>query len=262
MQAELAIELTRMGNGSVVARGALAVAPFWCRWDGTTLWFVGSAATPVGEDDITIDLRLGPGVHARVRSVAAMVVYAARRAGTQLTTRLHVASGASLDWQPEPVIVTARARHRGLLVADVASGGTLLADELVVLGRSGEVPGAFAATTELRIDGEPVSLTSFDTALPGWSGPGGTDGAKVVGTRVLVGPDPAGAPVRADAVALRPEAGGALATALAPDPVQARARLDAVLPAPEPALSAWPEPVSTPAVATAPARAPLPVGGG
>ncbi|MCU1370025.1 MAG: urease accessory protein ureD 3 [Ilumatobacteraceae bacterium] len=257
MHAELAIELVRAGDGSVVARGALAVAPFWCRWDGATLWFVGSAATPVGEDDITVDLRVGPGVHAAVRSVAAMVVYAARGAGTSMTTRLHVAPGASLDWRPEPVIVTARARHRSLLLADVASGGALVADELVVLGRSDEVAGAFTATTDLRIDGQPVSLTSFDTALPGWSGPGGTDAAKVVGTRVLVGAGPEGGRAEAGAVALCPEGGGALATALAPDPDQVRASLDRILPR----SVRTPVPLST-ATVPVPVRAPVPIGGG
>jgi urease accessory protein len=230
VRAELSIELLRAGDGSVVARGALAVAPFWCRWDGSTLWFVGSAATPVGDDDITVELRVGPGVRATVRSVAAMVVYAAPGAGTTLTTRLEVAAGAELVWQPEPVIVTARARHRSFLVADVAAEGRLLADELVVLGRTDEDPGAFAATTELRRDGTPISLTSIDTALPGWSGPGGTDGAKVVGTRAVLRPGVVEAqPPSSTSAVLRPEAGGAIATTLAPDPDLARRQLDGVL---------------------------------
>lgn len=256
MEATLAIELHRATDGSVVARGDLAVTPFWCRWDGSTLWMVGSAATPVGDDDITVDLRVGPGVHAAVRSVAAMVVYAARGPGTAFTTRLHVADGATLVWQPEPVIVTARARHRGLLVADVASGGRLLADELVVLGRSDEAAGAFAATTDLRRDGTPVSLTSFDTAVPGWSGPGGTDGAKVIGNRVVLAPgaDALGDPgplVDRRSVVLQPEGGGALATTLAPGPDRAREQLDAVLP-----------PLRTTATATAGRREPVLVGRG
>lgn len=160
-----------------------------------------------------------------------MVVYAGRGDGTRLTTRLRVAEGASLVWQPEPVIVTARARHRSLLVADVADGGTLVADDLVVLGRTDEAAGAFAATTDLRRAGSPVSLTSFDTAVPGWAGPGGTGGAKVVGTRILLGAEEIEAvpPDRSTAV-LRPEGGGAIATVLAPDPTRARTQLDAALP--------------------------------
>lgn len=230
MHAELAIELLRAGDGSVVARGALAVAPYWCRWEGDTLWIVGSAATPVGEDDITLDLRVGEGVRATVRSVAATIIYAARGEGTRLTTRLHVAAGASLIWQPEPVIVTARARHRMAMTADVATGGALVADEVVVLGRSEEVAGPYVSVTDLRRDGEPICLTSFDTATPGWSGPGGTAGAKVVGTRLVVDPaevgDHAGpALVDTSTVVLRPEHGGTLTTTLAATPERARAQL-------------------------------------
>lgn len=234
MHAGLVIELQRGRDGSVAARGDLAVAPYWCRWDGTVLWIVGSAATPVGDDDITIDLQVGEGVHATVRSVAATIVYAARGPGTRLTTRLRVAAGASLAWQPDPVIVTERARHRSALVADVATGGSLVADEVVVFGRSGERAGRFASSTDLRRDGLPVTVTSFDTAMPGWSGPGGTDGAKVVATRLVLGPgsgigDGATGHVDGRTVVLRPEAGGAVATTLAPDPGRARSQLDAAL---------------------------------
>mgnify|MGYP001301195548 CR=1 FL=1 len=240
MRAELAIGLHRAGDGSVVATGALAVAPFWCRWDGATLWIVGSAATPVGEDDITFELRVGEGVTATVRSVAATIVYAARGDGTRLTTRLHVGDGAALTWMPEPVIVTGRARHRSTLVADVAVGGALVADELVVLGRSDEVPGRFVSSTDLRLGGGSTCLTSFDTATPGWSGPGGTAGAKVVGTRVVVDPadpgpvDEPATPVDGRTVVLRPEHGGTLVTTLAPTPDVARAQLDAAHPARHP----------------------------
>ena len=235
MHAELAIGLHRAGDGSVVARGALAVAPYWCRWDGATLWIVGSAATPVGDDDITLDLHIGPAVTATVRSVAATIVYAARGPGTRTTTRLHVASNATLTWKPEPVIVTTRARHLATVILDVATGGAVVADELVVLGRSDEAPGGYRSVTDLRRDGERTSLTSFDTATPGWSGPGGTGGAKVVGTRVVVrhaeSPDEEdGALVDTSTVVLRPQGGGALVTTLAPDPERARAQLDAALP--------------------------------
>jgi urease accessory protein len=247
VRAELAIGLHRAGDGSVVARGALAVPPYWCRWDGSTLWIVGSAATPVGDDDITLRLDVGEGVTATVRSVAATIVYAARGEGTRLTTRLHVASGASLTWQPDPVIVTARARHRSLLVAEVAAGGTLIADEVVVLGRTDEDAGRFASTTDLRREDEPICLTSFDTATPGWAGPGGTAGAKVIGTRVVLdpiadrgdGPDGSANPVDERTVVLHPEAGGTLATTLASTPDQARAQLDASAPLPGDRRQAW-----------------------
>lgn len=235
MRADLTIELHRRGGGAVVARGALAVAPFWCRWDGDTLWVVGSAATPVGEDDIAVELVVGDGVAATVRSVAASVVYAGRGEGTRLRTTVRVGAGATLRWQPEPVIVTARARHRSRTVVDVAAGGAVLFDELVVMGRSDETPGAYLGSLEVRLDGRAVSHTSFDTSTPGWAGPGGTGGAKVVGTRVVVdpldglAPAPAGPTVDRSTVVLRPEGGGAIATTLAGDPSTAAAQLDAAL---------------------------------
>lgn len=237
MHAELEIELQRAAGGAAVARGALAVAPFWCRWDGSTLWFVGSAATPVGEDDISVHVTVGEGVVATVRSVAASVIYAGRGDGTRLRTTVEVAPGATLRWQPEPVIVTARARHRSHTTVHAADGAAVLFDELLVMGRSDEVPGAFAASLDVRLDHTTVSLTSFDTSTPGFSGPGGTAGAKVVGTRVVVDPldaivPAAAAPVpRVDraTVVLRPEGGGAIATTLAADPTAATAQLDAAL---------------------------------
>lgn len=235
MRSELSIRLRRGADGRVSASGALAVAPYWCRWDGATLWLVGSAATPVARDDVSLELQVDDGVVATVRSVAASIVYAGRDDGTRLHTALSVGSGAVLRWQPDPIIVTERARHMASTVIDVADGGAVLADELLMLGRLDERPGALRTSLELRRDGAPVALTGVDTELPGWDGPGGTDGAKVVGTRVVVDPldrvrpvteDPP--PTRSCAV-LRPHGGGAIATALTDDPATALARLDAIL---------------------------------
>lgn len=234
MRSRLHIRLHREGVGAVRASGTLATPPFWCRWDGSTLWLVGSAATPVGRDDIELDLDVGPGVRAAVRSVAATIVYAGDGEGTRLRTRLRVRDGATLLWQPEPVIVTERARHHSDTSVALDHGATLLADDIVVFGRSGERAGAFSSTTELRVGGEPVSLTGFDTSLPGWSGPGGTDGAKVLASRVLVGEpdrrsDDPNCSVGQRHVVLRPELGGAIATVLCERADRARALLDDAL---------------------------------
>jgi len=110
----------------------------------------------------------------------------------------------------------------------------------VVFGRSDEAAGRYLAVTDVRAAGTPISLTSFDTATPGWTGPAGTDGAKVLGTRIALGPDvdgsPSMSPVDARTVVLHPDAGGAIATTLAATPDDARARLDAALPVTERAL--------------------------
>ena len=226
MKADARIALRRGPNGVVHASGSLAQPPFWCRWDGETLWLVSSAASPVGDDHITLTVEVGRGVAARVRTVAATVVYAGRGTGTTLQTRLTVAEGAALIWQPEPLIITNRALHQSSTSIDVSAGGSLLADEVIVFGRTDEAPGQLRTTLELRLDDETAALTSFDTGLPGWSGPGGTDGAKVMATRVVVEPQrgPASTDLSVDStsVALSPERGGAIATALASTPDEAR----------------------------------------
>ena len=110
---EASIRLRRGAGGTVRADGTLCTAPLWFRWDGATLWLVGSGASPAGEDHIRVHVDVGPGVAVNVRSVAATVVYAARGAGTRWHTELVVADDACVDWRPEPVIVTGRARHEG-----------------------------------------------------------------------------------------------------------------------------------------------------
>jgi urease accessory protein len=250
MRAELHIELRRGTDGSVRASGDLAMAPYWCRWDGDTLWIVGAAACPVGDDTIAFSLDVGPGVRAAVRGVAATIVYAAAGDGTSITTRLVVREGAQLHWSPEPVIVTERARHRALTEVQVAPGAQARLDEVLVLGRQDERCGSLRSAVRVERDGRAVLRSGFDTALPGWNGPGGTDGARVVGTRVLLsgdaGADPdatsptpltTSAPMRADlppqrftsvprSALLRTEHGDHLAVALGDDAHQVGLLLD------------------------------------
>src|SRR5262245_44064619 len=107
---EVSVRLRRGSGGAVRVEGMLCSAPVWFRWDGTTLWLVGSGASPVGEDHIRVRVDVGAGVDVSVRSVAATLVYAARGAGTRWDTEIRVAEGARLDWRPEPVILTAHAR--------------------------------------------------------------------------------------------------------------------------------------------------------
>jgi urease accessory protein len=213
------IRLRRGVGGKVRVEGTLCTAPLWFRWDGATLWLVGSGASPAGEDRIRVRVQVDAGVTAAVRSVAATVVYAARGAGTRWSTELQVARGACLSWRPEPVILTERARHEAITTIHAEAGARLVFDDVLVLGRSGESAGDLRSTMDVRVDGAPTTLTSFDTSLPGWSGPAGVDGAKVIATRVLLGGDDVvtAAPPIPRAAVLRPAPGCTLVTAAADD---------------------------------------------
>ncbi|MDP1819552.1 MAG: urease accessory protein UreD [Acidimicrobiales bacterium] len=229
---EVSVRLRRGAGGTVRVDGVLCRAPVWFHWDGATLWLVGSGASPVGEDRIRIRVDVGAGVAVAIRSVAATLVYAARGTGTRWDTEIHVAEGASVDWNPEPVILTERARHEATTTVHAAGGADVRLDEVLVLGRAGEATGALRSTLAVRIDDAPALLTSIDTSLPAWSGPAGVGNCSVIAHRLRVGPekDPA---VTADAsrraALLQPAPGCRLAVVAADDVSTARRSLDAVL---------------------------------
>ena len=235
MRADLEIRLRAGADGRVDASGRLAAAPLWCRWDGDTLWLVGSAASPVAEDDVRIRVEVGPGVHATVRSVAAMVLYAARGDGSSLHTELSVAPGASLRWSPEPVIITARAEHRSTMRVDVGRDAEVTVDEVVVDGRNAEDRGGrLISELALTIDSVTTLRSSYDTRTPGWNAGGGLDGARCLGTRLAVRHDDADAPhdprPGPTSGLLRPDGGGLLALALAERPTEVTAELERLVP--------------------------------
>jgi urease accessory protein len=233
---ELSVRLRRGEGGTVRVDGVMCSAPVWTRWDGTTLWLVGSGASPVGEDHIRVRVDVGPGVAVAVRSVAATVVYAARGKGTRWDTEIHVADGALLDWRPEPVILTERARHEARTAVHAAARAEVTLDDVVVLGRAREATGSLRSTLAVHVGDAPVLLTSIDTSLTGWSGPGGVDGATVVANRLRLGDEIGGGDSSAaggtpiSAAVLKPQPGCSLAVATASDVADAQQLMNALLP--------------------------------
>lgn len=181
---------------------------------------------------------MGDGIDVKVRSVAATVAYAASGPGTRWDTDIRVGSGSRLDWRTEPVIVTEHARHAVTTTVSAEPDSVVSLDDVVVLGRSGERAGAISSTLSARIGDEPVLLTSTDTSLPGWCGPGGTGGARVLANRLYLGADrdlsesgpaPGSIDQTSRAALLTAGAGCLLAVASADDVPTARSGLNAVL---------------------------------
>ena len=135
----------------------------------------------------------------------------------------------------------------GLLICDAKGDDTVTRvrkmslaagrDDVVVLGRDRERPGALCSTLSVQVDDEPVLLTSIDTSLPGWSGPAGTGGARVLANRLHLTDDP-GTPFAVpssvdgtpNTALLDVSSGCRLAVAAADEVHTARSYLDAVLP--------------------------------
>lgn len=88
-------------------------------------------------DRIALSLSVGPGAMATITTQAAEKVYRARDdAPALIRARVDIAPGAWLEWLPQETILFDGARFDRRTMAEVASGGRLLACEMVVFGRS------------------------------------------------------------------------------------------------------------------------------
>jgi urease accessory protein len=133
-------------------------------------------------DALTMRIEVEAGATALATTQAAEKIYRAAKGGQHCTMNIavHVGEGAALDWLPQETIVFEGARLKRRTVAEVAPGGSLLACEMVVLGRaaSGERftggllldswsvrrAGKLAWTDALRVEGETPLGAGFGAA--------------------------------------------------------------------------------------------------
>jgi urease accessory protein len=135
-----------------------------------------------GGDVLDSAIDVGPGATAVAATQAAEKIYRAARVTEHCDMRIGLAAGegAALDWLPQETIVFEGARLKRRTVAEVAAGGSLLACEMVVLGRaaSGERftggllldswsvhrAGRLVWTDALRVEGETPLGAGFGEA--------------------------------------------------------------------------------------------------
>ncbi|MBE1488928.1 urease accessory protein UreD [Plantactinospora soyae] len=237
------------------------------------LHLVGGAAGPLGGDDLRIEIEVGPGARLCVRSVAAsLALPGPTGGGSRLHITARVAAGGRLRWLPEPLIGAAGCDHRTVTSIALAEGAALLWREELVCGRYAEPVGDVRIETTLRYGGRTLLRNDLSVGprASGWSGAAVLDGARAVGSVLLVepawsgaawseftssGPAPYDSAARPDgaragardvtaarsAAAVLPLAGGpaALVSAVGSDPRSVRAHLDRLSP-----VGAAPEPVT------------------
>lgn len=165
--------------------------PLSIRCSGRVAYLVGSAAGPLGGDDLGLEVELEPGVEAVVRSVAAQMVHPGRVAGERSRTTYDVVVGAGGDlrWQPEPTVLVAGAHHDACATVELGAGSRLVWREELVAGRHGESSGSVVSTLRVVLEG--VALVHHELGLgpeagPGWDGPGGAGGSRAFGTLVVI----------------------------------------------------------------------------
>jgi urease accessory protein len=201
---------------------------------------VGAMSGPLGGDRFLMEADVAEGARLCVGSAAATIALPGQgKDPAHHETRLRVAAGASLRWEPEPLISVRGSDLAVRTRIEVAAGGRLLFREEQVLGRHGEPPGTLTSRLTLRAAGRLVldqELSCGPDAPGGWDGPAVLAGHRAAGQLLLVDPAYAfrpekprvfGGPAPDGTASLVPLPGpAALVTAVAPDALRLRRLLD------------------------------------
>lgn len=206
----------------------LTLIPARTNGSSATVRLVGSAAGPLGGDDLELFVHIGPGARLTLAGIAATLALPGPHGEqSHSTVRMDLADHARVDYLPEPTVITARADHHAVLDATLAPDAELHCREMLVLGRTGERPGRLAVTTTMTRDGRAVLRQRLDVGDPTMD----TNAATLAGKRVLA------TELHLDGVVREPAsggwwsasplaAGGTVVTALADDTVTASRLLD------------------------------------
>jgi len=193
------------------------------------LCLVGTAAGPLAGDDLELSLHLLPGAHASLVATGASIAQGRSPAvPARLAMAVRLDAGSRLVADPGPLIVCEGSRVDVHLGLDLAEDASVEWTELVVLGRSGDAPGAATMGWDVTVAGRPLlrqHLDLTDPSLLSW--PGMLGGARVLATTFMTGPDLKARTVVATpaAVAQRLDDRSALVTVLGLDAADATREL-------------------------------------
>jgi len=202
-------------------------APLVLRDTPDALYLVGGAGGPLGGDDLSLDIEVGPGARLTMCTAAASIALPGH-GPSQVTVRVCVAAGGELRWLPEPVVAARGCDHHLRSTILLKGDARLVWREELVLGRHGEAAGSVLSQASVDHDGAP--LLRHQLALgpqhPEAAGPAVTGGARAVGSLLLVGASPDAAVLGPRAAVLPLALGGAQIVALADDASELRRQLD------------------------------------
>jgi urease accessory protein len=209
--AEYRADPSGFGAGRTVVRSIRSGAHYAARETGPGIvHLVGTAAGPLGGDDVTIAVQVLPGAKLAIRSAGATIILPGlHEPGSTLRLELQVADEAELDVATEPTVICHGAAHVATSVLDLRGSGQVRLVEQVLLGRSNEPGGSWLGRTRLTRDDLPILRHSLRSAVIG------ADGTRVISTLLHSGIDakPARPATVGSAVAMPLAAGGMLVTA-------------------------------------------------
>jgi len=224
------------GGGTRIVT-ARSDAPLALRDTPTGVYLVGSAAGPLGGDDLVLDLEVRAGADLTVRTSAASVALPGI-GPSRVRVNARVEAGARCQWLPEPTVAAAGCDHHIECRVELDGDARLTWREEIVLGRHDEAAGAIEAGLSVDLDGAALvrQCLRLGPGSPGWDGPAVVGPHRAVGSTLVVGH----ASIAADRVpaasllgptaAVLALAGPAVqVTALADDAIALRRHLDAGL---------------------------------
>jgi urease accessory protein len=165
--------------------------PFAIRRSGGRYIVVGSAAAPVGGDELSLCIDVVDGATAHVTTAAATMLWPAPTGmvASTLTTTLNVGANSCLVWSPEPSVSVVGSQHVAHTSVFLASGASCMIVEEIALGRHAELPGSVDAVLRVERDGAVLVHHGelYGIGSGGWGNAVGTGDARHVFTAVLVG---------------------------------------------------------------------------
>lgn len=153
---------------------------------------VAACASLLADDDLRLEIEVGPGASLELVEPSGTVVYAARGGRACWTASVRIADGGRLVWAAAPFVVAQGAavhRHTGV---ELEQGAAALLRETLVFGRSGECGGALRSVWRATLDDRPLQVEDLDLSDPSLrSSPAVLGGGRVLGTVTLLGTRPA-----------------------------------------------------------------------
>jgi urease accessory protein len=222
-----------------------SAVPLVLRRTPEAVYLVGAAGGPLGGDLLALRISVLAGAFLRLRTAAASIALPGLDdAESRLTVTASVEPGGRLEYLPEPLVVSSRARHVSDFRVTLAEGASLVLRDELILGRHGEPGGSACTSLCVSYGGRPLlrqalSVSGCDEAA---LGPAVLAGHRAVGSLLTAGssvsrpPSPLSSlsmggsrppsPLATSRAVMPLSGPGVLVTALADDAVSLRRRLE------------------------------------
>ncbi|MGV8872911.1 MAG: urease accessory protein UreD [Rhodococcus sp. (in: high G+C Gram-positive bacteria)] len=153
MHTELCIDASLHRSPRITSVGGLAG-----RQTGPdTVHLIGTAATPLGGDTITVRISVAAGARLEVRSVAAsLAMPGAVHRHSSAQWLFEIGAGASLLFDPEPMVVVSDASHSVVNTVVLQKDSTLWLRERTQIGRFEEASGRWSSSLRCDVGRTPL----------------------------------------------------------------------------------------------------------